>query len=199
MTSCEQYRDAISARFDGEDPGPVGATLDAHLQTCAGCVAFAAGIADTTAVTRVAAAPDRDRTASVLAAIGAQTSETQQRGAMPLLRVALAVLGVMAIGAAVPALFLGEYEVPAHIGRHVGAFEVALGVGFLTAAIRPRSAVGLLPLVCTLAAFVVGGAAYDIATGTISGVGESQHIIEVCGVLVLWLLVREQRWSWTRA
>ncbi|MDQ1377906.1 MAG: hypothetical protein QOE15_2079, partial [Acidimicrobiaceae bacterium] len=38
---CSAYREAISARIDGEDGGAAMATVDAHLKTCPQCQAWA--------------------------------------------------------------------------------------------------------------------------------------------------------------
>jgi protein SCO1 len=39
--SCPRFREAISARLDGEDPGMADEVIDAHLLRCADCAAFA--------------------------------------------------------------------------------------------------------------------------------------------------------------
>ncbi len=43
--SCTRIRHAVSARLDGEDPGIEPASIDAHLDSCAACRAFADGAA----------------------------------------------------------------------------------------------------------------------------------------------------------
>ena len=37
---CDRFREAISARIDGEDPGLPDGALDAHLEACADCRAW---------------------------------------------------------------------------------------------------------------------------------------------------------------
>lgn len=199
MQHCARYRDAISARFDGEDPGRPEPELDAHLKRCPACAAFAAALAIPTLGAGVRPEPAVDRTAAILAALGRADQEaTSTSSALAGLRFALALLGVVAIGVAGVAMVAGDPSVPAHTSRHVAAFEIALGVGFLTAALRPRTAVGLLPLVATLGLLIVAGAVHDVASGAVGGGGEAQHVVEIAGVLVLWLIVREQRWRWAR-
>jgi predicted anti-sigma-YlaC factor YlaD len=41
MSKCDRYRDALSARMDGEDPGIPEARIDAHLEQCAKCRTWA--------------------------------------------------------------------------------------------------------------------------------------------------------------
>jgi predicted anti-sigma-YlaC factor YlaD len=37
MHSCDRYREALSARMDGEDSGIPEAHIDAHLEECVDC------------------------------------------------------------------------------------------------------------------------------------------------------------------
>ena len=37
---CDRFREAISARIDGEDPGLPDAAIEAHLAGCAACRAW---------------------------------------------------------------------------------------------------------------------------------------------------------------
>jgi predicted anti-sigma-YlaC factor YlaD len=45
LLGCDQVREALSARMDGEDAGVPAATLSAHLDACPQCGAFEAGSA----------------------------------------------------------------------------------------------------------------------------------------------------------
>ena len=64
---------------------------------------------------------------------------------------------VAQIAVAIPALVFGsDAGLPVHAARHIGSFDVALGVGFLYAAWKPSRIPGLLPVVVALVACLVG-------------------------------------------
>ena len=97
-----------------------------------------------------------DLTPAILAAIGddaaAPGDDTQLA-----LRWILAILALVQIGVAVPALLLGsDAGLPVHTARHLGSFDIAVAVGFLFAAWRPARIPGLLPVVAALVACLVG-------------------------------------------
>ncbi len=189
--SCTHIRHALSARLDGEDPGVDDAVIDTHLDTCAACRAFAASAASLHRSTRVAPAPAvPDLTPAILAAIGddaaAPASDTRLT-----LRWILAVLALVQIGVAVPALLLGsDADLPVHAARHVGSFDIAVAVGFLFAAWRPARIPGLLPVVAALVACLVVSSLLDVAAGNTGALGEAHHATEFAGLAVLWLLGR---------
>ena len=67
---CTAYREAISARLDGEPLGLPARDLDAHLAGCPGCAAWADDAAAVTRRARLAPAPPvPDLTEAVLAAL----------------------------------------------------------------------------------------------------------------------------------
>lgn len=67
---CTPYREAVSARLDGESPGLPAGELDAHLGACPGCAAWARQAELVTRRARLAPAPAvPDLTATVLAAL----------------------------------------------------------------------------------------------------------------------------------
>ena len=64
------------------------------------------------------------------------------------LRITLAVIALIQLGMAIPALILGDDAgLPTHVARHLGSFSLALGVGLLVVAFRPDRASGVLPVV----------------------------------------------------
>ena len=77
---------------------------------------------------------------------------------------------------------------PVHAARHIGSFDVALGVGFLYAAWKPWRIPGLLPVVAALVACLVGSSLLDVASGNAAAVGEVQHGLDFVGLVVVWLL-----------
>ena len=70
------------------------------------------------------------------------------------------------IAVAIPALVFGsDAGLPVHTARHIGSFDVALGVGFLYAAWKPSRIPGLLPVVAALVVCLVGSSLLDVAYG----------------------------------
>ena len=67
---CRQYREALSARIDGEDTGLEAAAVDAHLTACPGCQAWADQAVAVTRRARLAQAEQvPDLTAPIMAAL----------------------------------------------------------------------------------------------------------------------------------
>jgi predicted anti-sigma-YlaC factor YlaD len=192
--NCDTARNAISARLDGEDLGVEPDALDGHLQGCAACRDFerdAAGMHRDARMARAPAVPDL--TAPILAAIGAETR--RQGGHDRALRMTLAVVGVVQLIAAVPALVLGDDAgVSVHAARHIGSFDLALAVGFVFAAWRPSRLPGLLPVVIALVAGLVGTSVLDLLDGRTGALSETQHFVEVIGLAAAWLLAHPLPW-----
>lgn len=185
MSSCQPYREALSARADGE-VAPVGHdALAAHLEGCPTCTAFAAATDDLDRRLRVGpAASVPDLAAAVLAAVDTpQVARARTRFAQ--LRSLVAVTGVAQLVLALPVLLAAG---PGHASREVGIFEVALGVGFLLAAWRPARAGGLLPVAGVVAGLATVVAVGDVLVGTTSVVHETAHLVELVGTGLLWRL-----------
>lgn len=195
-----QIRHAISARLDGEDPGTDEATVYGHLASCAGCRAFAHDSEEFHRVVRLAPAPEiPDLTAGILAAIGAETSAetrperwaTEDSETQHALRWILVAIAVTQIAIAIPALLFGsDAGLPVHTARHIGSFDVALGVGFFFAAWKPSRIPGLLPVVVALVVCLVGSSLLDVASGNTAAFGEAHHALDFVGLAVVWLLSR---------
>jgi predicted anti-sigma-YlaC factor YlaD len=187
--SCTRIRHAISARLDGEDPGLDPAAVDAHLERCAGCRAFAAEVRELHGSLRVAPAPEiPDLTPEILVAIGAEPAHGEAQRA---LRWILAALALVQIAVAVPALILGaDANLPVHTARHLGSFDVAVAVGFLFAAWRPARIPGLLPVVTALVVCLVGSSMLDVIAGNTAALSEAHHVTDFAGLVVVWLLSR---------
>ena len=177
--TCMQIHQAISARLDGEEPGLDEAVLYAHLAGCADCRAFAH---EAEALHRQRAARSRRRRSpisrpSILTAIGeeerrADASADRRRPSIALRWILLAI-GVAQIAIAVPALVFGaDAGLPVHAARHIGSFDVAIGVGFLYAAWKPSRIPGLLPMVAALVACLVVSSFLDVASGNTGALGE---------------------------
>jgi len=193
--TCMQIHQAISARLDGEDPGFDEPTVYAHLAGCADCRAFAHDAEALHRTMRLAPAPAiPDLTPSILTAIGVESSN-DAADAEPdtnvALRWILLAIAVAQIAVAIPALIFGnDASLPVHTARHIGSFDVALGVGFLYAAWKPSRIPGLLPVVAALVVCLVGSSLLDVASGSTRALGEVQHVLDFVGLVVVWLLSR---------
>lgn len=189
--ACEPFRDALSAAADGE-VAPVGdAVLRAHLEGCATCTAFAASLDDLGRRTRVGPAePVPDLTASILAAVHTPAT-ARRRARTDQLRGMLALVGVLQLLLAVPAV-VAAGTLATHVTREVGIFEVALGIGFLVVARRPARAGGLLPVAAVVAALVTLTSLGDMLAGTTTWLQETAHLLEVAGTALLWALDRRR-------
>ena len=194
--TCMQIHQAISARLDGEDPGFDEPTVYAHLAGCADCRAFAHDAEALHRTMRLAPAPAiPDLTPSILTAIGVESSGSDAADAEPdtnvALRWILLAIAVAQIAVAIPALVFGnDASLPVHTARHIGSFDVALGVGFLYAAWKPSRIPGLLPVVAALVVCLVGSSLLDVASGSTRALGEVQHVLDFVGLVVVWLLSR---------
>ena len=184
--SCERWRDAVSARLDGEDPGVDPALLDAHLARCADCRAFAAAAEAARRSQRVGPAAD---IADVSRRVRRAVARADRAGHWSIARALLVVVAVQIVVFSLPALLLGdEQDTGAHGARHLGAFTAAYGVGLLVVAVRPARARTMLPVAAVLAGALVITAVVDLVDGRVPLVGEAQHLPEVLSVVLIWLL-----------
>jgi hypothetical protein len=85
---CVRFREAISARIDGEDPGLPDGAPDVHLGVCAGCRAWQERAHAVTRRARLGVSSlDHDLTSLVLAAVPARATGRGRRLAGALLRI----------------------------------------------------------------------------------------------------------------
>jgi len=191
---CHDCRIAISARLDGEDPGCTERELHAHLAGCEACRAFAADAQELHRSVRLnPAVPMPDLTPTILHAIGREPRgrDGVERERMLGLRVTLALIGLLQIAIALPALVLGDDAgLPVHTARHIGSFAAALAIGFLFVAWKPERAAGLLPVATALVAFVIGTTLVDVVNGQTAAFSETGHVTEIVGLVITWMLTR---------
>lgn len=190
--TCSPYRDAISARLDGEDLGMDGTALEAHLAVCPSCAAFAAGSTQLHRSSRLRSADEvPDLVGAVLARV-----ETPRRSRPEWARYALFAVALSQLLLALPALLFGDsLGASVHIARELGSWDVALAVGLLYAAWRPERSAGMLPFAGALAATMVLTAVLDVASGRESALAESHHLLEIIGLVLLAVLARP---TWRR-
>ena len=186
---CSRFREAVSARLDGEDPGVPAARIDGHLATCADCRAWATAAGSLPAPTEApveATTPDPGVLAALLAAgrPGRAALVTVQEW-----RIALAVIAVVQLVTAWPGVLSGGHA-SVHIAHELTSWDIGLAVGFVFLAWQPSRAWGALPLVALLVAFLTGASVLDLVSGAALLGRESVHLLEVAGLGCLWMLAR---------
>lgn len=189
---CDRCRAAISAGLDGEPAGDSADLVQTHLDTCASCRDYATGAHQLHRALRVTPAePVPDLTDSILRAIGDEPVSVAVDERTRFLRISLAIIAVIQLTMAVPALILGDDAgLPTHVARHLGSFALALGVGLLVVAWKPERAAGVLPVVAALVVCLLGSSLIDIVSGGAAPGAEVSHAPELVGLVAVWLLAR---------
>jgi predicted anti-sigma-YlaC factor YlaD len=180
---CDLSREAVSARLDGEalPAGVDERALDAHLAGCVDCQAWETSALALHRQARLHAAPVvADRTDAILAALPVTARPRRVREGV---RYALLAIGLTQLLLALPVLLTGEAGgMSTHMAREMAAFEVALGIGLLSVAWRPRLAGGLLPFGIAFAATIVLTSVLDLVGGGTGTGTEAHHVLDLVGV-----------------
>jgi len=192
---CDQIREALSARLDGEQTGMSAGVLDAHLSGCRDCVEWLAKAEQVTSAVRGHALEAPDLTAPILAAVRAEGRDAahdalrQRRRAT--MRLALGLTALMQLAMAIPML-LGLGEI-AHTSREAASFDIAVAVGFALAAWRPDLARAFVPVAFVLAGCLILTSVFDIVEGAARFAHEVGHIAALAQAALLWGLSRQDR------
>jgi predicted anti-sigma-YlaC factor YlaD len=191
---CNSAREAISAAFDGEAFDGEAAELELHLESCRGCVEWRERAHTVTRRARIAVAPTAPAAPqSLIEAVVASAANRpwQQVSSLTKARLGLAAVAVLQLAITVPPLILGsDRDAPIHIAHEMGAFDLALAIGFLAAAWRPVHAKGMHVLAGAAALLLVGTAVVDIAAGRTTPAAEVPHLLAVAGWILLRLVAR---------
>jgi predicted anti-sigma-YlaC factor YlaD len=198
---CLPFREAISARLDGEPLGMPAAELDAHLTACAACSDWAADAALVTRRARLAPAPPvPDLTAAVLAALPRElpgvAAAARSRVVGAALRLALMAVGVAQAGLAWPALVSGAaaMSAPVHMAHETGAWNLGVAAAFVGVAAAPRLAAGTLPFLGTFTALLAPVTLADLRAGHVHADRAVVHLLLLVGLaLVATLAWRGRR------
>jgi predicted anti-sigma-YlaC factor YlaD len=192
--NCDSAQAELSAALDGEQSRLLTAGLEEHLTRCADCQNWQEAAHRLTR--RVRLTPARaipDQTPQILAAVLADR-DTQRRPerVWRLPRVGLGAAALAQFVIFLPAVVLGQagIGIPPHAAHELGAFNLALAVGFAAAALRPARARGMLPLVGVATAALVLFAVVDTAHGQTTLLAELPHVIAIAGSLLLYMLAR---------
>ncbi|WP_446223079.1 zf-HC2 domain-containing protein [Nocardia sp. IBHARD005] len=197
---CALAREALSARLDGEDEPVPADRLDEHLANCPDCRSWYAVAGRMTRRVRVSPAPPiPDLSAQILAA--QPVAAPRRATARTVSRVLLALTGAAQLTVALAQALGVDFGMTAAHGEHAAAMSAhllnettawtaALGVGFLTAALRPRTVAGLLPMVAAFVVVLGGYAAVDGMQDRVTVARLASHSLVLLGALLLMLLAR---------
>ncbi len=136
-----------------------------------------------------------DRPSDLAERIAAQAAAMDRSGVWWVLRAGLCAVAVGYLLLAVPPLLFEDNLHHGHLAAHLGAFGVAYGVALLFVALRPATARALVPFTIALAAAMVLLAVIDVARGRAPALGEFQHLLELVGLVLVWLLATRRSWA----
>ncbi len=189
--SCNEAVELMSAALDGEAAAAERRRLDAHLVHCVDCDALAdrlVGLDRRVRVRRADAVPD-------LVPIVTARVRPARLGRGGWIRPSLVWVSIVLFAQSLPALVLGRTDgADTHLARHLGAFGVALAIGFAYAAWRPHRAFGMVPFAAALVATMLASTGFDVLDGGRSALSELAHLAELVGLVLLWLLAGSPGW-----
>jgi predicted anti-sigma-YlaC factor YlaD len=192
--NCESARAELSAALDGEQALPLAIPLAEHLAGCADCRNWQDAAHQLTRRVRLTLARAiPDRAPQILDAVLAdQAAHRRPTRGRRLARIGLVAAALAQFVILLPSLVMGHAGVgiPPHAARELGAFNLALAVGFAAAALRPAHARGMLPLVGVATSALVLLAIIDTAYGETTIPAELPHVIAIAGWLLLYRLAR---------
>jgi predicted anti-sigma-YlaC factor YlaD len=190
---CDRFREAVSARLDGEPLGMSTSTLDAHLASCPDCAGWAEAAARATRLTRLDVRPVPDLSDEIATRVTLPARRVLRR--RHLLRLALLAAGLAQLVIGLPAL-AGDsigMAMSAHGAHEAAAWNLAIGAAFVAAASVPRRAAGLIPLLGTFLVVLGTLSVRDFAAGYVGADRLATHVAALVGVVLLIALDRAER------
>ncbi len=192
---CEDCREALSARLDGEtEPAPPEA-VDRHVTGCAACRSwFARAERLHRSLLLRTAPPVPDLTDVILERTPAPPGEGWAA------RIALALVAIAQLALAFAQL-MGVDEHPVHdatslvghLAHESSAWNLAVGVGLGWAAVRTKSAAGQLPALTGFVALLLALSAGDLVSGKVTAGRVLTHGLVVLGLVLLFVVHRQHR------
>lgn len=190
---CDRFREAASARLDGEPIGMSASILDHHLQSCTDCARWVRAATRLTRQARLGTAGVPDLAASITENVVLPARRVMRRRL--LLRATLVLVGLAQLAIAVPAISGDSIgmAMSMHAAHEGAAWNLAIGVAFLACALTPRRAAGLIPLLVTFIVVLGALSVHDIAAGAVSVGRICTHLAALAGLLLLIALDRAER------
>jgi predicted anti-sigma-YlaC factor YlaD len=195
--NCERYREAASARLDGEPLPLPAAALDAHLAACSDCAGWLATAERAGRALRVSGLTPPDLSAQILRQVVLPASRLAWRRRV--LRAGLAALGFVQWALAMPALFGNNLGVRsgmpmgAHAAHESAAWNLAMGVAFLAVAVKPARAIGTLPILGTFVGVLAVLSVPDLLAGAVGTARLASHAGVLAGLVLVVLISRWAR------
>lgn len=192
---CSHWREVHSAGLDDEATPDELVALADHLAACASCRAHTARVEQQHRELRVREAvvvPDLHD--AILSEVRARRIDRGLRRMA--LRAALAAVATLQLVLAIPQMLMLVRGEGAHELRHLGGWDLAFAIAIVVVVAQPWRARGLLPLATAVGAVMVATAIVDAVGGHPSGMPESQHALELLGLVLLWRLARIERLGW---
>jgi predicted anti-sigma-YlaC factor YlaD len=193
---CSVYREAASARLDGEALGMSTEALSAHLGQCADCEAWLAQATRLTRTARVGQDPAPDLSEWILHAVPLAPRRVHGRlggsRAVTALRIGLAIAGMVQLATTAPAL-AGDgmaMAMSTHAAHESAAWNIAVAIGFLAVAASPRRAAGALPVLGAFALVLTLLSVPDFMDGAVDAERLATHLGALAGVLIMLALHR---------
>jgi predicted anti-sigma-YlaC factor YlaD len=190
---CDRFREAVSARLDGEPLGMSASALDAHLASCPDCAGWAEAAAAVTRFARLDQLPVPDLAEQIGARVTLPARRVLRR--RHLLRLGLLLTGLAQLAIGLPAL-TGDsigMVMSAHGAHEAAAWNLALGAAFVAAASVPRRATGLIPLLGTFLVVLGALSIRDLASGAVTLDRLATHLAALIGFVLLIGLDRAER------
>lgn len=197
---CQNYREALSARLDGEQ-GPVpDDALDHHLEVCAACRSWQQRTVELSRTLRVRSVqPTPDLTDAVLSAATPLRDRFLTRrwprlllGLVALCQLALGVVQIFGAGMVTLAHGMGS-SMSEHLFNESTSWNLALGAGMLWAAWRTRASAGLIPPMAVFLVVLTVFSVHDLVNGEVSVSRLISHVLLVAGLVLLFLVDRDRR------
>ncbi len=188
---CDDARTLLSVVADDEATRLERHTLDLHIDGCTDCSTFATRL--TRVDRRLRLRPAEPVPDLVLAVTSRIRPAVLGRGGW--MRPGLAWVAVVLFAQNVIPLVFGRAEgAETHLARHLGAFGVALAIGFAYVALRPHRAFGMLPFVAALVVSMLASTGFDLIDGDRSAIAETAHLSELAGLALLWMIAGSPGW-----
>ncbi|MFD1148651.1 zf-HC2 domain-containing protein [Saccharothrix hoggarensis] len=190
---CQSCREALSARLDGEAEPVPAAETDAHLAQCLACTRWQASAQALTRAIRVRpVGPDPDLVDAVLAAAPPRHTALAPRLALSAVAIVQLWLGLAQLLAGATGGHSG-HGISTHLFNEGAAWNLALGIGLMVAAVHAHRAAGLLPTLAGFVAVLVAFSVSDLIGGTATATRVVSHLPLVAGLVLLYLVARAHR------
>jgi predicted anti-sigma-YlaC factor YlaD len=186
---CEDCREALSARLDGEaEPMPARA-VDRHVSTCADCRSWLVRAERLHRSLLLSAAPPvPDLTEAILERTPVPVNEGwPARIALGLVAVAQLTLALSQV------LDVHAGHETGHLTHESSAWNLAVGIGLLWAALRTKAAAGQLPVLTGFVVVLTVLSAIDAVNGNVTAGRLLSHGLVVAGLLLLLAVHRQHR------